>query len=166
MLTQSVLLHLAREKGHRVHEMDVPSAVEHIFNETVMQARAQASNRLAKANRASHGPRVMAKERARSVRENPKVPKVRTRVKPQKRVYPVLKTRNRRQVRKLRHLHRLNPLTILTRTISGAMMAGVRMNGMMTGVRLDGMKTTNKPMTIPQAHFHLEVFFLGAMSNP
>ena len=34
------------------------SAVEHIFNETAMHARAQASNRMAKANRASHGPRV------------------------------------------------------------------------------------------------------------
>ena len=33
--------------------MGVLSAVEHIFNETAMHARAQASNRLAKANRAS-----------------------------------------------------------------------------------------------------------------
>ena len=39
------------------------SAVEHMFNETAMHARTQASNRLARANKASHGPRVRAKER-------------------------------------------------------------------------------------------------------
>ena len=66
--------------------MGVLSAVEHIFNETAMHARAQASNRLARANRASHGPRVRAKERVKRTRENPKgnpkepkVPKARTR---------------------------------------------------------------------------------------
>ena len=41
---------------------------------------ATASNRLARANRASHGPSVIVKERVRRVRENqkehPKVPKV------------------------------------------------------------------------------------------
>ena len=52
--------------------MGVLSAVEHIFNETAMHARAQASNRLAKANRASHGPRVRAKVRVKRIRENPK----------------------------------------------------------------------------------------------
>ena len=40
------------------------SAVEHFFNETAMHATAQASNRLARANRASHGPRVRAKEKS------------------------------------------------------------------------------------------------------
>ena len=55
----SILSRLAKEKGHRVRAMGVLSAVEHIFNETAMHARAQASNRLA--NRASHGPRVRAK---------------------------------------------------------------------------------------------------------
>ena len=38
--------------------MGVFSAMEHTFNETAMHAKAQASNRVAKANRASHGPRV------------------------------------------------------------------------------------------------------------
>ena len=53
-----------------------------------MHARAQASNRLATANRASHGPRVRAKAIAKRTSENPKehpkepkVPKVRTRTK-------------------------------------------------------------------------------------
>ena len=68
-----------------------------------------------KANRASHGPRVLAKDRARKEREtenpkeNPKVPKVRkvrTRVYSRKLVYLVLKTPNQRQVQKLRNLHR------------------------------------------------------------
>ena len=44
------------------------SAVEHIFNETAMHARAQASNRLANPNRASHGPRVRAKVRVKRTR--------------------------------------------------------------------------------------------------
>ena len=66
-------------------------AVEHIFNETAMHARAQASNRLAKANRASHGPRVRGKGKGKKTRENPKehpkeqkVPKVRTKAKTSK----------------------------------------------------------------------------------
>ena len=37
-------------------------------------------------------------------------------------------------------------------------LAGVLMNGMMTGVLLDGTKVGNKRMTLPQAHFHLEVW--------
>ena len=37
------------------------------------------------------------------------------------------------------------------------MVAGVVTNGM-TGVRLDGTKVVNKRLTIPQAHFHLEVW--------
>ena len=41
------------------------SAVEHIFNETAMQARTQASNRLAMAIKASHGPRVSPNHRQR-----------------------------------------------------------------------------------------------------
>ena len=47
-------------------------AVEHIFNETAMHARTQASSRLAKTNRASHGPRVRAKVRVKRTRANPK----------------------------------------------------------------------------------------------
>ena len=66
----------AKEKGHQVRAMRVSSAVEHIFNETAMQARTPASNRLANANRASHGPRVslhsQAKERVKKAMENPK----------------------------------------------------------------------------------------------
>ena len=63
------LSRLAKEKGHRVRVMGVLSAVEHIFNETAVHARAQASNRLAMANRASHGPRVRAKARVKRTRE-------------------------------------------------------------------------------------------------
>ena len=87
-LMRSTLSRLAKEKGHRVRVMGVLSAVELIFNETAMHARAKASNRLAKANRASHGPRVsshsQAKTRVKKTRENtkenPKEPKVRTKV--------------------------------------------------------------------------------------
>ena len=81
---RSTLCSLAKEKGHRVRVMGVLSAVEYIFNENAMHARAQASNRRARANRASHGPRVRAKERGKKTRETPKEcpkePKVRIKV--------------------------------------------------------------------------------------
>ena len=51
-------------------------------------------------------------------------------------------------------------------SLTNGMMAGVLMNGMMTGVLLDGTKVENKRTTTQQAHFHLEVFDLGAMSSP
>ena len=74
----------AKEKAHRVRAMGVFSAVEHIFKETAMHAKAQAISRMAKANRASHGPRVsphsQAKVRVKKARENPKEPKVRNKV--------------------------------------------------------------------------------------
>ena len=72
-----------------------------------IRQKAMASKRPAKANRTSHGPRVLAKESVRKARdtENPKehpkvprVPKVRTRIRLRKLVYLVLKTRNQRQV--------------------------------------------------------------------
>ena len=52
--------------------MVVSSAVEHIFNETAMHARAQASNRMPRASRASHGPRVGVKARVKKTMKNPK----------------------------------------------------------------------------------------------
>ena len=139
--------------------MGVSNAVEHIFNETAMHARAQASNRLARANRASHGPRVRAKERVKKTRENPndspkepkvrsEVPKAHTREKHRKLVYQVWKTRHQRQARKLRNLHKHVPLTIhgfmMDGVLTNGMMAGVMINGMMIGARLDGMKDGTK----------------------
>ena len=47
-----------KEKGHQLRAMVVLSAVVHIFNEIAMHAKAQASSRVPKANRASHGTRV------------------------------------------------------------------------------------------------------------
>ena len=124
--------------------MGVSSAVEHIFNETAMHARARASNRLARANRASYGPRVRAKERVKRTRGNPKenpkepkVPKAYTRAKHRKLVSQVLKTRYRRQARTFRNLHRRVPLTLLGTMIGMVTNGTVSMNGMMTGVLLD-----------------------------
>ena len=156
----------------RVRVIGVLSAVEHIFNETAMHTRAQASNRMAKANSASHGPRVSAKTRVKKTSENPKdnpkEPKVRTKVqkartmgKHRKLVSQVLKTRNRRQARKLRNLHRHVPLNLpetMVGMVTNGTMAGVLLNGMMTGALLVGTKVGNKCMTLPQAHFHLEVW--------
>ena len=163
---RSILSRLAREKGHRVRVMGGSSAVEHIFNETAMHARTQASNRLAKANRASHGPRVRANVRVKRTKENPKVPKVpkaRTKAKHRKLVSQVLKNRNQRQARTLRNLHRHVPLTLLgtmVGIVTNGTMAGVLMNGMMTGVLLHGTKVGNERVTLPQAHFLLEVWIL------
>ena len=114
----------AKGKGSSSPRDGCLSAVEDICNETAMHARAQASNRLARANRASHGPRVRAKERVKRTRENPKespkepkarskVPKAHTRVNIEKLVYRVLKARHKRQARKLRNLHKHVPLTLL-----------------------------------------------------
>ena len=132
-----------KEEGHRVHEMVVSSAVEDIFNETAMHPKATTRNHLAKANTTGYDPRVRAKERVKRTRENPKEsrkvplePKVRTSVKPQTLVYLALKTRNQRQVQKLENLHRRITLTILTGTILGLMMTGVRLDGMKVGIKL------------------------------
>ena len=96
MLMRSILSRLAKETGHRVRVMGVSSAMEHIFNETAMDARTQVSNRLAKASHGpSHGPRVRAKVRVKIARgnpkENPKVPKARTSAKHRKLVSQVFK---------------------------------------------------------------------------
>ena len=133
-----------------------------------MHARTQASNRLAKANRASHGLRVRAKVILKITTENPKenpkepkVPKARTRAKHRQLVSQVFKTRNQRQARKLRNLHRHVPLTLpgtMVGIVKNGTMTGVLMNGMMTGVLLDGTKVGNTRKTLPQAHFHLKVW--------
>ena len=111
MLVQSTLSLLPKEKDHRVRAMGVLSAVEHFLHETAMYARAQASNRLAKANRASHGPRVRAKGRVKKTRENPKenpkepqVPMVQTRAKHRKLVSHVLKLETRQETQESGHV--------------------------------------------------------------
>ena len=162
---RSIVSRLAKEKGHQVRVICVLSAVEHIFDETAMHARTQASNRLAR-----HGPRVRAKVRVKRSRDNPKenpkepkVPKARTRAKHRNLVSQVLKTRNQRQARKLRNLHRHVPLTLhgtMVGVVTNGTMAGVLMDGMTTGVLLDSTKVGNKRMTLLQTHFHLEVWIL------
>ena len=75
-----------KEKGHQVHEMVFSSAVEVMFKETAMFTSRLAKVMASKVNRASHGPRVLAKERTRKVRQTehpkdkckfPRVPKFR-----------------------------------------------------------------------------------------
>ena len=72
MLMQPILCHPVEEKGSSSPRDGCFKCGGAHFNVTAMHARAQASNRLAKANRASHGPRVSAKERAKRTRDNPK----------------------------------------------------------------------------------------------
>ena len=134
-----------------------------------MQARTMASTRRAKANRASHGPRVspqsQAKERVESTMENPKgsskEPKVRSKVpnaqatvKHRTRVSHVSTTRNQKQARKLRNQctwERFVPLRCRRSMMNGVLRNGttarVWMNGMMTGKVFDGMKIANKRTT-------------------
>ena len=59
---RSILCHPMKEKGHRVQETVVSSAVEHIFNVIALHAKART-------NRASHGPSVRATERVKKVRD-------------------------------------------------------------------------------------------------
>ena len=63
-LERSTLSCQSKEKGHPFRVLGVLSAMEHIFNETAMQARTQARNCLAKAIKASHGPRVSPQSQA------------------------------------------------------------------------------------------------------
>ena len=80
-------------RGHRVRVMGVLSAVEQIFKETAMHARAQASNRL-KGKQSKSWSKGEVKETVKRARENPKES---TRVKHRKLVSQALKTRNQRQ---------------------------------------------------------------------
>ena len=119
----------------------------------------------ARANRASHGPRVRAKARVKKKRTSKgKSQGTKGAIQHRKLVYQIWKTRHQRQARKLRNLHKHVPLTIhglmMDGVLTNGMMAGVWMNGMMTGVLLDGTKVGNKRTTILQAHFHLEVWIL------
>ena len=53
------------------------------------------------------------------------------------------------------------PLTLpgtMVGMVTNGTTAGFLMNGMMTGVLLDGTKVGNKRMTLPQAHFYIEVW--------
>ena len=85
-LERSTLSCQSKEKGHPFCVLGVFGATEHSFNETAMQARTLASNCLAKAIKASHGPRVspqsQAEEKVKKTVENPKrspkEPKVRS----------------------------------------------------------------------------------------
>ena len=162
----STLSRLARDKDHRARAMGVSSAVEQIFNETAVHEKAQASNRMAKANRASRGPREsphsQAKARGKKTRgypkENPKEPKVRTKV-PKAHTRWSLRslTRNREQARTFRNLHRHVPLTLF------GTMAGVSMTGMMTGVLLDGTRVGSNTSA---SSFSLGGLDVSATSSP
>ena len=71
MLTQSILLHLVREKGKGSSSPRdcCLRAVETIFKETAMFTSPHAKAMAISANRASQGPRVRAKERKKKVKE-------------------------------------------------------------------------------------------------
>ena len=138
--------------------------MEHIFNETAQHARALASNRLARANRASHGPRVRAKERVKTARANPKeypqgTKGAKGKGKTSKTGLSGLDNSKTERSSETQESAPTYPTDNSTRTLPGMVMTGVQ-NGRMTGVLLDGTKVGIKRMTIPQAHFHLEVWIL------
>ena len=72
---RSTLSCQSKEKGHPFRVWRVSSAMEHMFSETALQARTQASTCLAKAIKASHGPSVspqsQAEEKVKKTLENP-----------------------------------------------------------------------------------------------
>ena len=103
------------------------------------------------------------KGKSKGQSQGTKVPKAFTRVKHRKLVSQVVKNRNQRRTRKLRNLHRHTPWTVpgtMVGSVTNGTMAGVSVSGMLTGVLLDGTKVGSKRMTLPQAHFHLEVWIL------
>ena len=145
--------------------MGVFSAVEHIFNETAMHAKAQASNRMAKANSEGKGKskenKGQSKGKSKGTKSANQGAKGSHKGNTSKAGLSGLKTRNKRQAWKLRNLHRRVPLTLpgtMVGMVTNGTMTGVLMNGMMTGVLLDGTKVGNKRVTLPQAHVHLEVW--------
>ena len=168
------LSRLAKEKGHRVHVMGVSSAVEHIFNETAMHARAQASNRLARANRASHGPRVRAKERVNNGKSKGKSKGTKGtkgaiqgaegshKGKTSTTGLSGLENSKSEPSSETRESAQTWPTDnschgfMMDGMVTNGTTAGVLTNGMMTGVLLDGTEVGNKRMTHQQAHFHWE----------
>ena len=137
--------------------MVVSSAVELIFKETAMFTSLHAKA-VAKANRASHGPRVLAKERAKQVRvvENPKenpdvskVPQARTRVKTSKTGSPVLENPEIRD----KFWHPADKSYTDTSWFDD----GWSFDEWMPGARLAGMMVGKKPV---KARFHWEVLIL------
>ena len=162
-LMQSTPSRRLKEKGHRVRVMGVLSAGVRICNEIAMHAKAQASNRMAKASKFSgKGKSKENKEKSKGKSKGTKsasqggkgVHKGKTSL-----VSEAWKTRNQRQARKFRNLHRHTPWTLpgtMVGSVTNGTITGVSMSGMMTGVLLDGTKVGSKLMTLPQAHFRLE----------
>ena len=148
--------------------MGVLSAVEHMFNETAMHARAQASSRLARANRACHGPRVRAKERVKKTREKPKespeepkmrskAPKAHTRVKHRKLVYQSGKL----EIRDKLGTHESAQTCTTDNSWIHDGWSLVEWNDDWSSIGWhEGWERTNERTTIPQAHFQLEVWIL------
>ena len=145
--------------------MGVLSAVVRIFNETAMQARTPASSHLAKAIRASYGPRVsphtQAKVRVKKTREdpkeNPKEPKVGTKGAKGLQIGKTSKTglSGLENSKSEASSETLESGHVCTTELT---MVGVLINGMIAGVLLDDTNVGNKRMTLPQAHLHLEVW--------
>ena len=110
---QFSLSRLAKEKGHRVRVMGVSSAVEHIFNEPAMHAKAhEGKQRMSWSKSEGQGKRKNRENSKKNTKE-PQVPKARRREKHRKLVSHILKIRNQRHAQTLRNLHRHVPLTLL-----------------------------------------------------
>ena len=163
------LSHLAKEKGPRVRVMGVSS------KETAMHARARASNRLARANRASHGPRVKVKDTIKKTVGNPKespkepkvrtkVPKAHTRVKHRKLVSQVWKKTKSGTSSETQESAQTCPTD--NSWIQDAWSPDEWNDGWSYDEWNDDWSSVgwhegwNKRMAIPQAHFHLEVLIL------
>ena len=76
MLGRSILSLQSKDEGRQFRAMGVSSAVEHIFNETAMQARTRASKRLAKGNHikswSKNEPSITGKGKKKENSEKPK----------------------------------------------------------------------------------------------
>ena len=168
MLMRSILLHMAKEKGHRVHEMVVSSAVEHIFERDSNTRKSTGKQSSGKGKQSKSWSKSEGKGKSEEIKgkskgksKGSKGAKGSYKAKTSKTGLSGLANPKSETIsQKFWNLHRRITLTILTRTIPGEMMAEVLMNGMITGVLSDGTKVGNKRVTLLEAHFRLEVWIL------
>ena len=160
MMMRSTPSHLAKENGHRVLVIGVSSAVEHISHETAMHARAEARNRLAQANRASHGPRVSPHTQAKGKsKENKEISKGKSKgTKSANQGAKGVHKGNKSKTGLSDLEHSKSEASSETQESAQTCTTDTSWNdswSLMNGL-MYGTKVGNKRMTLPQAHFRLE----------
>ena len=177
MLMQSTLSRLPEEKGHRVRAMGVFECDGAHFQRDCNARKSTGKQASGKGKQSkswsksefSFSGKGKSKEKNGKIQRKiqrkqkcePRCQRLAQGQNIEKLVSQVLKTRNQMQARTFRNLHRHTPWTLLATMggiVTNGTMAGVLRNGMLTGVPLDGTKVGKNRVTLPQAHFHMEVW--------